>query len=179
MSDAGGFGEVQTRRVLAEVCRLAGFDADGAVLLRLGENAIYELKSAPVVVRIAPASRDVDSVRREVAAARWLADVSLDAGRLVGGIEQPLVVGGHAVTLWESVEQVPPHATIAELGAVLRELHRLPVPADLDLPRFQIMARVPGRIETSSVLSNDDRTFLLTRYRELQAAYDALDFPAR
>jgi hypothetical protein len=36
---------------LREACARAGFTSDGAELLRIGENAIYQLAAAPVVFR--------------------------------------------------------------------------------------------------------------------------------
>ncbi|WP_330185990.1 hypothetical protein OHB26_39560 (plasmid) [Nocardia sp. NBC_01503] len=42
--------------VLDRACRDVGLDPAGARLLRLGENMLYQLESAPMVVRI---GRDV------------------------------------------------------------------------------------------------------------------------
>ncbi|GHF84121.1 DNA-binding transcriptional regulator YhcF (GntR family) [Amycolatopsis bartoniae] len=47
------FTAESTRAVLDTACRIAGVDWQGATLMRLGENALYRLASAPIVVRIA------------------------------------------------------------------------------------------------------------------------------
>src|SRR6266487_1547227 len=50
--DEDAFTALTTRAVSDRACRAAGFDADGAHLIRLGENAMFRLRE-PVVVRVA------------------------------------------------------------------------------------------------------------------------------
>jgi hypothetical protein len=38
---------------MSAACRAAGLDDRGAKLIRLGENALFRLASAPVIVRVA------------------------------------------------------------------------------------------------------------------------------
>jgi hypothetical protein len=64
------FSEESTRPVLAEACARVGLDPAGASMLRLGENAIYRLDRAPVVVRIARSLGKLAEVRKEVRVAR-------------------------------------------------------------------------------------------------------------
>lgn len=56
-SDVGGAGAGLTSatavRLLKLACEAVGLDDRGAVLIRVGENALFRLASAPVVVRIA------------------------------------------------------------------------------------------------------------------------------
>ena len=56
----------------------AGFTSDDAELLRLGENAIYRLAAAPIVVRIARSGR-LRRVEKELCVARWLAAADVPA----------------------------------------------------------------------------------------------------
>lgn len=50
---SGLFGGESTYRTMVKACALVGLDASDAALMRLGENALYSLSSARVVVRIA------------------------------------------------------------------------------------------------------------------------------
>ncbi len=69
--------------ILREACRQAGLASDGAELLRIGENANFQLASAPIVVRI---SRPTACVTREPCVVRWLAAPEVPAldPRLLG-----------------------------------------------------------------------------------------------
>src|SRR5216683_1263642 len=84
--------------VLREACAQAGLTSDGAELLRIGENAIYQLATAPVVVRIARSADRLRRVERELCFARWLAAEDVPAVRVWEEAEQPIVVQGHPVT---------------------------------------------------------------------------------
>jgi hypothetical protein len=87
--------------VLERACAIAGIDATGARLLRIGSNAVYRLK-APIIARVSRPGADPDQVRRTVAVARWLQSVNYPAVRVVN-VDQPIVTGQHVVTFWEAV----------------------------------------------------------------------------
>jgi hypothetical protein len=55
---------------LRAACAQAGFSSDGAELLRLGENAIFQLADAPIVVRIARSADRMRRVHKELCIAR-------------------------------------------------------------------------------------------------------------
>jgi hypothetical protein len=76
-----GFSAASTRRTLEVVCKAAGLDAGGAELLRLGENAIYRLRSVPLVARIARTVDYLPAIETEVAVARWLESAAFPAVR--------------------------------------------------------------------------------------------------
>ena len=63
--------------VLRKACKRAGLSGDNAQLLRIGENAIFQLASAPIVVRIGRSADRLPRVQREVCVARWLADAEV------------------------------------------------------------------------------------------------------
>lgn len=161
---------------MASACRTAALDAEGAEPIRFGENAIYRLAAAPVVVRVARGPAYLASVRREVAVSRWLAEEGFLAVRAVEDIEQPLTVDGHPVTFWHLIEDGGRPATYGELGAVLRGLHGLTVPAGLELPAFDAFGRADRRIEVAEGISDDDRVFLRKRRRELADRLAGLAF---
>jgi hypothetical protein len=175
LTGRGGFSANSTARTLKDACAAAGLDADGAELLRLGENAIYRLRSVPVVVRIARTVDYLPDIETEVAAARWLESAAFPCVRLAGPVVQPLVVGGRVVTFWELVSRRTEYGTVAELAGLLRRLHDLEPPSWLVLPELRPFARVEPRISLAG-LAGGDRAFLLSRLEELRGRYAGLEF---
>ncbi|WUV79706.1 aminoglycoside phosphotransferase family protein [Streptomyces sp. NBC_01476] len=157
----------RARQVMTEACRAAGLDADGACMIRLGENALFRLERRPVIVRIARSVEYLGAARLEVRVSRWLAAEGFPASRVVENVEQAVVVSGHPVTFWHLIEEGDRAATYGELGAVLRELHALRVPDSLDLPRFDPLGRSALRIERAVGIPAEDRAFLRKRHAEL------------
>lgn len=176
LGSGAGFTSAAAARVMASACRMAGLDDEGAKQLRFGENALYRLATAPVVVRVARGPAYLPSARREVAVSRWLAEEGFPAVRTVDDIEQPLSVDGHPVTFWRLIEDAGRPATYGELGAVLRDLHSLTPPAHLDLPHFDAFGRSDRRIEVADGVPEDDRVFLRKRRQELADRLAGLDF---
>lgn len=174
---AAVFTPESTRPVLDEACHDARLDPSGATLMRLGENALYRLASAPIVVRIARTMDYWPNVQKEVAVARWLADLGFPAGRLSAPPEQPRSIDGHPVTFWEFIpgRDARPE-DIASLGSVLRALHRLQAPTGFRLPTVDILARIRPRVAAAPV-SNDDKALLLDRCEELREQISKLVFP--
>ena len=70
---AADFSSSAVLPTLQKACAQTGLSSDGAELLRLGENAIFQLAAAPVVVRIARSADRLQRVQRELCVARWLA----------------------------------------------------------------------------------------------------------
>ena len=70
-----------TRAALEEACRATGLDPTGAVLVRLGENAMYRLFGESVMVRI---GRSEEAARKETLVAEWLAAHDFHAVRRPG-----------------------------------------------------------------------------------------------
>ena len=145
--------------------------------MRLGSNAVYRLPT-PVVARISRPDVDINRVRRTVAVARWLESVSYPAVRVVDvGVEQPVVIEGHAVTFWTALsDDGDEYASIGEVAQALAELHRLEAPNDLHLPKLAPFENAAKRIDTNGWLSNDDRKFLSATLAELLHNYGELEF---
>ena len=160
--------------VLREACEAAALRADGAGLLRLGENAIFRLAHDCVVVRIARGLDVLPDARKEIVVAAWLADAGLPATQTVR-VSQPLIVRGRPVTFWQLIDESGTKATPAELGAILRRLHALHVPDGLRLPELEIFGRVAGRIAAARI-PDADRSFLADRLGALRAQYQNLGF---
>ena len=161
--------------VLERACAIAGLDAHGARLLRVGSNAVYRLK-APIIARVSRPGADTDQVRRTVAVARWLQSVDYPAVRVVEA-EQPVVIDGQAVTFWVAVsDDGDQFATVAEVADVLRRLHTLTAPPGLHLPELAPFANAVRRIEANTWLTPEDRAFLTTMLAQMRAAYAGLEF---
>lgn len=163
--------------VLREACRRAGLPADGAELLRLGENAIYRLAGAPVVVRIARSSRRWPDAVKEVRMSRWLAEQGVRVVRLTDVDEQPFDVDGHPVTFWEYIDGRRGRPDdVGDLARILRSIHELPVEQAPELPTFDPFARVVNRIEQAPI-PDDDRAFLAETLDKVCAQLQDLEFP--
>ena len=157
---------------LTAACELAGLDSRGAQLLRLGTNANYRLAAHPILVRISPGH--MREVRTEVAVARWLAGHGFPATRIAEDIAQPAELHGRIVTFWEFVEHHEDPATVADIARLLYELHQLPEPAGITLPRFDPLAHTVQRLESAG--DGADACFLRDRCEQLRARYAGLDF---
>jgi thiamine kinase-like enzyme len=160
---------------LEEACSQAGLHGEGAQLLRLGENAIFRLAREPIVVRIGRSADVLTDAQKEVAVALWLRDAGLPAAETTEHA-QPIMVQDHPVTFWEFIEDSGTRATIGDLASILRDLHKLSVPADLPLPELDIFDRVAARITKSHDLSEMEREFLTQHLQRLMNEYRSLDF---
>jgi aminoglycoside phosphotransferase (APT) family kinase protein len=157
-------------------CREVGLSADDAELIRLGENALYHLVTAGVVVRVARTMDYWEDAVREVAVSRWLHDVGLPAARVAEGMDQPLEINRHPVTFWHYIPgEAAPYSRIGDLGALLRRLHELTPPAGLMLPQQNILDRVGLRVE-KALIGENDRRFLLGRLEELRGDMEELTY---
>jgi aminoglycoside phosphotransferase (APT) family kinase protein len=159
---------------LEEACRATGLRPDDAELLRLGENAIFRLAHNRVIVRIARNLDILEDAAKEVAVARWLRGATF-AVTEPADYKQPIIARGRPVTFWKLIDDSGTKAAIADLGAILRQLHGLPVPADLQLPWFDMFGRVGERIAAAD-LTDADRSFLAGRLHLLRAQYQELRF---
>jgi aminoglycoside phosphotransferase (APT) family kinase protein len=161
--------------ILQRACAIAGIDATGARLLRVGSNAVYRLK-APIIARISRSGADPGQVRRTVAVARWLQSVDYPAVRVVD-VDQPVVTGHHVVTFWEAVsDDGDQYASLAQVAEVLVQLHNLTAPDDLHLPELAPFANAPQRIEASTWLTPEDRAFLTAMLAQMRALYAGIEF---
>jgi phosphotransferase family enzyme len=170
-----GFSAVSARRALEAACAAAGLDAGGAELLRLGENAVYRLASAPLVARVARTLDYLPDVETEVAAARWLETMGFPVVRLRGPAVQPVVADGRVATFWELLNDRDEYGTVAELAVLLRWLHGLVPPGTLVMPELRPFGRVAERIDQAG-LGLGDKQFLGERLAELRERYAGLEF---
>nr|WP_318780784.1 aminoglycoside phosphotransferase family protein [Amycolatopsis roodepoortensis] len=163
------------RDALGRTCDLLGVDPEGARLLRFTNNAVYELTSAPFVVRIVGSTRLRHRVGTVVRVARHFERHDVPAIRLVPGLDQPLPVGEHLVTVWWKVPGTGRKAKAADLAELLRRVHALEPPEGL--AEWAPFAAVRARVSDAEELADGDRRFLLERCAELEAELATLDFP--
>lgn len=174
--EAGDFTAETTLDVLREACAEAGLDSAGARLLRLGSNAVYALAGRPMIVRITADPDALTEMRRAVRVARWLAAEDFPANRVPPEVAQPLVIGGRAVTFWESVQDAEEYATLPELADLLKRLHWLEEPESLELPYFEPFAKVRASLRALTGVRESDAAFLAERADRLEKDYGRLDF---
>lgn len=160
--------------VLHAVCTHAGLDASGAELIRVTANAVFRLRSAPVVVRIAASRSRLPDVRRTVWVARWLARVGFPAVRLHGRCPQPVVAGDYLATLWTYLPQNGAHPSAEWLAAPLRALHQLEAP--FALPPWDPIVDARRRLSAANGLSGEDQAFLERWCDELAAELPTLSY---
>jgi Ser/Thr protein kinase RdoA (MazF antagonist) len=172
---AAGFSSTAVLPTLEDACAQAGLASDGAQLLRLGENAIYQLAADPVVVRIARSADRLPRVQRELCVARWLAASNVPAVRVCDEIGQPIVVNGHPVTFWRTVtggDPVPSHIDLARLLAAFHKAPHCPC----ELASFDPLGPSHSRLANAGTVSQDDRDFLRARCTELNDELQHLEF---
>jgi len=172
---AAGFSSSAVLPTLREACARAGFSCDDAELLRLGENAIYQLAAAPVVVRIARSADRLRRVERELCVARWLAATGVPAVRVYEEIDQPLLVDDHPVTFWHMVtggDPVPTHVDLARLLAAFHAAGQCPC----DLASFDPLRTSQSRLAEAVGVAPSDRDFLRARCAELNDQLQHLAF---
>jgi Ser/Thr protein kinase RdoA (MazF antagonist) len=171
----GQFSPANLAEAFAEICASAGLDPAGATLLRCTNNAVYELATAPVVVRIVASNALRHRVGKVVRVATWLAEHEVPAVRLLPGIVQPVLAGDYRATVWESVPRGGRHARGRDLAKLLRRLHELPEPG-FPLPAWEPLDDVRRRIGEADGLNAADLAFLRDRYDEVSERLAAVEF---
>ncbi|WP_246245094.1 phosphotransferase family protein [Amycolatopsis pithecellobii] len=166
--------EETAHRTLVAVCRRVGFDPAGAELIRIGSNAVYRL-AKPVIVRIARDGETAGNARKQVAVARWLAAENYPATRALD-VDQPIELGGHVTTLWESASEEEEYAPLAQVAELIRRLHELDAPPSLALPQIEPFAKLDGYMPDLERVDRSDAAFIRQRIEHLQGRYEELDF---
>ena len=150
-----------TRAVLASACAEVGLDASGAALAKFTNNAVYNLATSPITVRISGSNAIRQRVGKVITVARWLARHDVPAVRLVDDLPQPLHLDEHTITFWHTVTPAvapasPPNGV--DLGEILRHLHTLP-PPDEALPLWNPLQAIAQRVREEQVLGPADHQF--------------------
>jgi aminoglycoside phosphotransferase len=173
-ADVEPFDESSARATLEVASRSVGLDARGARLIRLGENGVFRLRADDVVARVGRSAAKAPMAERQLAVARWLATNEIQAIRALD-VVQPVIVRGRVVTFWESADDDVRYGTTRDLGLILRRLHRLPTPNDVELPKLTPFETARARIAVVPI-SDADRGYLVDRCDYLEAAFNRLIF---
>jgi aminoglycoside phosphotransferase (APT) family kinase protein len=165
-------------RAARQACLACGLDPRGLALLRHGTNSVYDLRSASVVVRVAPAGVGAGQVARQVAVARWLETEAVPAVRALA-VPQPVRAEGLWVTFWDAVTggsggTTTRYGSSAELGGLLRRVHGLKPPASLHLPGLRPLPDAAAKIARLDGVAKDDRDLLQQKAERLTRRYDEL-----
>jgi hypothetical protein len=178
VTQEGPFAEQRLRATVDAACRHAGLDPHGAQLIHITVNAIFLLRRAPVVLRIAAGRNLAGRSRRVVQAARWLESEHAPAVRLAA-IDQPFVAEGtgHVVTYWRYLPQHGPPLTAGDMAGPLRRLHALAPPA-FPLPDWQPLQAARARIgrHAADALAPEEQAWFAQRVDHLQDKLDRLEF---
>ena len=161
-----------SEKVLFLAAEANGITGRGSRLIRNGSHAIWETPTG-IVARVGE-RQTADVAQREVAISRWLDRHGLRVVRVIEKFHQPTIVEGYPVTWWE---RLPPHrpATPAELGALLRVLHRLPLPATIELPRLAPFGTIRQKLSNAdgaAWISSSDLAWIVNRLAELESQYE-------
>jgi aminoglycoside phosphotransferase (APT) family kinase protein len=159
--------------VLEAACQHVGLDSSGAELIRSAENTLYRLPGS-VVARVTRQGQ-LEAARKETRVSRWLRSAGMPVVEILPGIAQPVAVNGRAVTFWR---ELPAHGegSIEQVADILRRLHRLQPPAELELPELAPFVRLEQRIAEAAALTDEERVWLQQHLRLLKERYK--DIPA-
>ncbi|MFI7642976.1 phosphotransferase family protein [Nonomuraea sp. NPDC049400] len=174
---AASFTAAAAFRALHLACEQRELNCSDATLLGpVGDNGVFRLPHERIVARVAWGMPALATVERELRVTAWLAEQDLPAVRPSAMVaDQPLLCDGRVITFWEEIP-APQQGRPADMGALLRRLHALPVPPEGLLPRFDPFYRQDSHIRDATGLHEQDRRFLLDHLEELRAAYDNLPF---
>ena len=176
MPDAAAeFSSSAVLPALRAACTQAGLNSDDAKLLRLGENAIFQLAGVPIVVRIARSADRLRRVQKELCVARWLASAHVPAVRVYDEIDQPLLVDGHPVSFWQTVTGGDPKPTHADLARLLAAFHGQGG-SPCDLPGFDPFQIPRSRLAAPAGITPGARDFLRARCFALNEQLGRLEF---
>lgn len=157
------FTDAQLRRGLAALTEAAGLNPAGAKLIKVTNNAVWRLTTAPIVVRMATTPALLHRTPTVIAAARWLAGHQAPAVRLAE-LPQPLTAtdgtgAAWTATTWHAESEQELEPTGWDLGVLLRTVHSLPAPED-PLPRWDPLADIRRRLSDAEDLADSDREVL-------------------
>lgn len=147
---------------------------DDARVIHEHSNTAVALPRAGMLVRIAGSPHAFERIKQSVKVTRWL---FAHGFRCVEPVDlAPFTVKGRVVSVWRLLDVVDePPGTGIELGRLLHDLHNRPAPP-MDLRRLtDPLASVASAIDGApDAMTDQDRSWLLTRIRELRAAWDGL-----
>lgn len=175
MSNTNGrFTEAAMYAAMRRIAAQLATPTEHARLLRLTNNAVYALPDAGLVIRITRSHRLQHRVHKLVDLAEWFDEIDAPTIRLAASIDQPLHAGDLLATVWRYITPTTPEPTVADLGPVLREFHRLGLPP-FRLPVWDPVGDVRHRISDAEALRDEDREFIQEWCDQLEPRIDELN----
>ena len=160
---------------LAAACVAAGLDGTDAEVLYDRANTVFKLGRHPVVARLryAPVPATwMDRLSVSVRVTAWLNELGFPAVQPLD-VEQPVAAHGYLVTFWHYLPATGPQwDDVESLGRLVRQLHGLGLPP-VQLPAVRPLSSLPEDAERCGWLTGEQRSWLLSRSRELQHQYDS------
>lgn len=166
--------EAEARIALIEASEHVGMSSEVVELIRIGSNAVFRIDS-DTIGRVAPGLRSWKNAERQIRVARWLEQIAFPATRALP-VEQPIDASGRVVTLWKSACREEVYAPIHDVARLIRDLHHLDVPSDLDLPELRPFGAPNDGLPALPGLSTVNRAFLLERIEWAREVFPSLPF---
>lgn len=91
-------------------------------------------------------------------------------------VQQPVLVDSRVATVWESVSAGEEYGDIRQVATLIRGLHRLQQPDDLELPELNPFARADTRLDSVQGIVHQDLEFLRASLADARAKWDQLEF---
>lgn len=159
---------------LAEVAARCRVPVDDARLVHQHSNSAIALPTARLLVRVAGNPDALDRIVSSVAITRWLASRGYSC--VEPAEVDPFLVDRRVVSVWRLLDVADePRGTGAELGRLLRELHRQPVPPialrRLSDPFESVAAAVEQHPDG---MTDDDRAWLHDQIEQLRRSWAEL-----
>jgi len=151
-----------------------GLPTDGAQLIRLGSNAVFRLPGN-VIARVARSAEMLENAQKQVDVAGWLEAEHFPAVRALN-VRQPIVAEHRVVTFWRSESDEEVYAPIGDVADLIRRLHALVEPKDIQLPSLRPFGMPDDPLPDFSALSRDDAEYLRGRVADARRMFDSLDY---
>ncbi|MFJ5882074.1 phosphotransferase [Kitasatospora cineracea] len=167
------FDEPRALALLQEAAAPAGIDPAGAVLLALGQNAVFGLPAEGLVAKVGRTAGAAARAERELALAGWLDGAGVPVVRPAAAAVA--VVQGHPVTWWHRLPAAVRPARPVDLAPLLTALHALPA-APVPLGRRDLLAPVDSWLAAAAGhVDPADADFLRVRKESFVTAIAGLD----
>jgi Phosphotransferase enzyme family len=153
--------------LLDELCAAHALDPTDARLIKFTNSAVFDLPRADVVIKVAGSALVTERIPTVIRVARWLEAAGFPAVRLVSDLDQPVLVQGHAATVWQRVAATGREPTGEDLAGLLQRFHALRAP-DGGLPRWDPIRSIRRRLAEADGPTADELAFLRARCDEVE-----------
>ena len=174
----GGFTETDLDKLLHRICRVADLNTADAELLRGQTNAVIRLPAEALIVKIARAGTNPAQVEQTVRFVRWLMALGFPTAPLHDFDAQPLIVDGHAATLWTDLPQPADPIPTGALAEPLRLLHALPAPP-ISMPKTDVVGAIHASLNQTQILPAEDIRFLRQKVDQLERDLAGVQYELR